>query len=83
MHAIFQKKGKKGQKNVRKVKKRQNILKFGQKCNEKNFNEFWKRTGKTACDYYTQLTAKIGPGISNKFVEISNITTFLHMTMLR
>ena len=36
-----------------------------------------------ACDYYTKLTARIGPGISNEFVEISNITTFLHITMLR
>ena len=30
----------------------------------------------TACDNHMKLTARIGPGISNKCVEISNITTF-------
>ena len=37
MRAIFQKKGKKGQKSV---KKGQNISKFGQKCNAQNLNTF-------------------------------------------
>ena len=83
MHAIFQKKCEEGQKNVKKVKKGQTILIFWQKCNVQNLNKFWKRAGETTCDYHTQLTARIGPGISNKFVEISNITTFLHMIMLR
>ena len=38
MHAIFPKKGKKGQKNVK-------------KCNVQNLNKFWKRTGESTCEF--------------------------------
>ena len=53
MHAIFQKNGQKGQKNVNKVKKGQNILKFWQKCNVQNLNKCSKRVDETARDYHT------------------------------
>ena len=69
---FFRKRAKKGKKVLKKDKIFQNL--------DKNvMHKIWilfEKGQVTACDNHMKLTARIGPGISNKYVEISNITTF-------